>query len=154
MRRRYTPADLVCEVLSAALVFAAFCVPALRWHELPAQLPAHFDAAGQINRWADKRSLWALPGILLALWALLTIVGCFPSLWNTGVPVTEQNRERVYRLLGSLLSIEKLALCAVFFVLLLRTLTARPLPGWFLPVSLAAVFAPLTVCLARIFRAR
>ena len=95
-----------------------------------------------------------MPVIAWLLYGLLTVVEQFPSAWNTGVKVTAENREQVYALLGHMLSTLKLLVMVMFAWITLWCALARPLPVWFLPVVLAAVFGNMAYWLVRIFRAR
>ena len=98
--------------------------------------------------------LLVLPVIGWAVYVLMTVVEHFPSLWNTGVQITVENRARVYRLLGHLLSTLKCLTTAMFAGLTLWCVLARPLPGWFLPVVLVVLFGDMIFWLVRVIRAR
>lgn len=126
----------------------------LTWGSIPAQVPLHYNAAGQIDRWGGKGTLMALGVIAWVLYGLLTAAEQFPSAWNTGVKITEENRERVYALLGHLLSTLKLVICAMFVWILAAAARCRPLSAWFLPVVLGAVFGDMLYWFIRVFRAR
>lgn len=43
-----------------------------------------------------KSEMLLLPVMAWLLYLLLTVIERFPKIWNTGVTVTEENRERVY----------------------------------------------------------
>ena len=126
----------------------------LTWGSIPAQVPLHYNAAGQIDRWGGKGTLMALGAIAWVLYGVLTAVERFPGAWNTGVKITEENRERVYALLGHLLSTLKLVICAMFAWILAAAALCRPLSGWFLPVMLGAVFGDMLYWFIRVFRDR
>lgn len=148
--RRTRLIDLLC----LALLGGSALWLLLRWNTIPARVPGHYGIGGLPDRWTGKASLWSLPAVGAVLYALLHTAEHFPALWNTGVPVTDQNRRRVYGILYGLLSTQKLLLCAVFAYLTLRSARASTLPGWFLPVFLLLVFGSLTRDLVRLFRAR
>lgn len=126
----------------------------LYWGRIPAQVPMHYNAAGEIDRWGDRSSLLILPVISWLLYGLLTVAEQFPGAWNTGVKITEENRERVYPLLGHLLSTLKLLVVAMFTWIILWCALARPLPVWFLPVVLGVVSGDMVYWLIRVLRAR
>ena len=136
-------------VLAGDAAFLAAC-----WHRIPAEVPMHFNAAGQIDRWGDKAELLILPVIAWLMYGLLTVVEQFPGAWNTGVKVTEENRERVYALLAHMLSTLKLLIMVLFTWITVWCALARPLPAWFLPVVLTALFGNLVYWVVRLFRAR
>ena len=57
---------------------------AARWQALPSRVPMHYNAFGEIDRWGSKTSLAALLGVAWVLYGLLSVIGRFPALWNTG----------------------------------------------------------------------
>lgn len=152
MKKR--PLDRTMNVLSLLLLAGATAWLCLTWRDIPSRVPLHYNAAGQIDRWGGKGSLVALGVIAWGLYGMLTAAEQFPGAWNTGVKITEENRERVYALLGHLLSTLKLVICAVFVWILAAAAGCRPLPVWFLPLVLGAVFGDMLYWFARVFRAR
>lgn len=152
MKRRFL--DRLMNWLSLLLLAATTLFLLLSWQGIPAEIPMHFNALGEIDRWGGKASLLVLPGIAWVTYGLMTVVEHFPGLWNTGVRITVENRERVYRLLGHLLSTLKCLITALFVFLTLWCTLARPLPGWFLPVVLGCLFGDIIYWLVRVVRAR
>ena len=82
----------------------------------------------------------------------LSLLQRFPQIWNTGVEVTEENRERVYRILMYMIETLKLLIEAVVSFLTVYSMTGKDLPGWFYPVFIGGIFADMIfwlVCLSR-----
>lgn len=148
------PLDKLMNRLSLLVLVGTVVFLAGYWKQIPAEVPMHYNAAGEIDRWGSKAELLILPVIAWLLYGLLTVVEQVPSAWNTGVKVTAENREQVYALLGHMLSTLKLLVMVMFAWITLWCALARPLPVWFLPVVLAAVFGNMAYWLVRIFRAR
>ena len=148
------PLDKLMNRLSLLVLLGTAVFLVLYWKDIPQKVPMHFNAAGQIDRWGSKAELLILPVIAWLLYLLMTVVEQFPGAWNTGVKVTEENRERVYALLGHMLSTLKFLIMVMFAWITLWCALAKPLPVWFLPVVLAAVFGDMLYWLVRLFRAR
>lgn len=148
------PLDKLMNRLSLLVLVGSVVFLAGYWKQIPAEVPMHYNAAGEIDRWGTKAELLILPVIAWLLYGLLTVVEQVPSAWNTGVKVTAENWERVYALLGHMLSTLKLLVMVMFAWITLWCALARPLPVWFLPVVLAAVFGNMAYWLVRIFQAR
>ena len=55
----------------------------------------HYDFAGNIDRWGSKLEILILPVIAWIIYVFMTILEKFPEAWNTGVKVTEENKERI-----------------------------------------------------------
>ena len=148
------PLDKLMNRLSLLVLLGTALFLALYWRHIPQEVPMHFNAAGEIDRWGDRSTLLVLPVISWLLYGLMTVVEQFPGAWNTGVKVTEENRERVYALLGHMLSTLKFLIMVMFAWITLWCALAKPLPVWFLPVVLGAVFGDMIYWLVRVFRAR
>ncbi len=148
------PLDKLMNRLSLLVLVGTVVFLAGYWKQIPAEVPMHYNAAGEIDRWGSRAELLILPVIAWLLYGLLTVVEQIPSAWNTGVKVTAENREQVYALLGHMLSTLKLLVMVMFAWITLWCALARPLPVWFLPVVLAAVFGDMAYWLIRLFRAR
>ncbi|MEN6339812.1 MAG: DUF1648 domain-containing protein, partial [Clostridiaceae bacterium] len=121
----------ITETLSLALMIGTIVYLIVMWRSIPDTIPAHYNAAGEVNRWGDKSELIFLPIIGGMLYFLITLVQQYPQAWNTGVAVTEQNRERVYRILGNLIGTTKLMMLLVFSSLTVLSSLGLALPIWY-----------------------
>ena len=113
----------------------------LSWNGIPESIPGHYNAAGVADRWGSRMELWILPAVTTVFYIGISIVERFPGIWNTGVEVTEENRERVYGVLLFMITAMKLLLCADFTVMSGYQIRQENLPVWFLPVFLVLTFA-------------
>ena len=57
-------ADLFCVLLLAGV----FIYLAFGWKAIPEQIPGHYNAAGMIDGWTDKKELFVLPVIALIMY--------------------------------------------------------------------------------------
>ena len=140
----------------AAFISMVFCYIyiLISWSGIPEKVPGHFDSMGNVTSWSGKGTVWLMPIIMLAMFVLLTVIGMFPSLWNTGVKVTEENRERIYSILKGMLDTIKLTICLTFTVISLYMARCSALPSWFMAVTLVLILGPIAVYLALLFRER
>jgi uncharacterized membrane protein len=77
--------------IAVAALAASGALTAMAIHgtpPLPARIPTHFDAAGNINGWGEPRMLWLLPIIATGVVGLMTLVSFFPQSFNYPVRVT------------------------------------------------------------------
>ena len=126
----------------------------LFWRRIPGRIPMHYNFAGEIDRWGDKSELLFLVVVAWVLYVLLVAVERFPQIWNTGVQVTPENRERVYRTLKYMLGTMKVLMNGVFAFLIVQTTFGQALSGWFLPVFLVVFLGDLVFWLVRLYRIR
>lgn len=82
--------------LSTVLILGLVLVLALTYHALPPMLPTHYGVDGVVDGWSNKGHLWywVLGGIVVNIGLLW--LGRRPDLYNYPVPVTSDNRERLY----------------------------------------------------------
>ena len=57
-----------------SLVFLGFV-----WGELPDEVPAHYNASGEVDRWGSKYELFILPGIGLFILLLMQLFERHPE---------------------------------------------------------------------------
>ena len=96
---------IITNSICAALILAYVVVLALKWAQLPEQVPLHFDGTGAADKYGGKGSLIVQPVIAAFIFGIIAIVERVPSLWNLPVKVTAANRERVYAFTTLLLGI-------------------------------------------------
>lgn len=146
--RFHKAANLACLLALVLLLAYLFFF----WDTLPEKLPMHYNFAGEVDRWGGRGELLLLPIIAGVLYIGMTVLEKFPAIWNTGVRVTEQNSDAVYREVKNLLVLMKLAVVLTFSLLTVVSSIAKPLPGWFMPVVLILVFGPIVAFSVRVRR--
>ena len=149
---RRTIPDRVLEGLSLLGMAGTTLYLIVCWDSFPDRIPAHHNAAGEIDRWGGKGELLFLPVMMWILYIGITLIQRFPQIWNTGVQVTPVNGARVYRTLMYMVKTLKLIITAGLSFLSIFGVTGKNLPVWFLPVFLGVTFADLIfwlVCLVR-----
>lgn len=122
------------------------------WGKLPDKIPGHYNAAGVADHWGDKNEILILPIISVVLYALLTIVSFFPSVWNTPVKITEENREFVYLNLKTMLILIKMEIIIAFAYITYCNIKIQSLGTWFLPVELIMVFGTVIYYIIKVSR--
>lgn len=114
--------------LALAILCALFCVVFLAIygpHPLPASIPVHFDNAGHVNGWGSPFTLFFLPGVALAVYAIMALVAQFPESFNYPVRVTDENRSRLEELTYDLMAwmkFEIVCLCSAITWLWLQSI--------------------------------
>ncbi|MEK4023280.1 MULTISPECIES: DUF1648 domain-containing protein [Sporosarcina] len=84
------------DVLTVALFAACLVYLLLHWNRLPDQIPAHFGANGEVDRWGSKFELFILPAIAIFLWIGLWVLEKYPHLYNY-INLRPDNVEIQYR---------------------------------------------------------
>ena len=144
--------DILVNILCIGMLAGVLIYLALNWGKLPDPLPAHYNAAGEVDRWGSKGELLALPVINIIMYLGITAVESFPQIWNTGVAVTETNKEQLYRILKNLIGSVKLIVVLVFSYITLSSSLAVGLSIWFLPIFLCLMFGTILYFIRKLVR--
>ena len=97
-----------------ALLLGSIVFVLIRWPHLPAQIPMHFNARGEVDGWGGRASLLIMPLIGLVMDAVLALSMRFPKTWNAGVRITLYNRARIYRILRDMMAETRLGMAILF----------------------------------------
>lgn len=149
---KYTKLHITLEIISFLLILAMFIYLLIVWKDIPDTIPMHYNIRGEIDRYANKNSIFFLPVVSLILYVLLTVVAFFPSIWNIPVTITQENRERVYRCIKSMLLLLKVEIVGTFLFIEYYDVKKKPLPGAFLGIELLTIFATLIFFIYRTFK--
>jgi uncharacterized membrane protein len=152
MKVKSTAFDWICDGLSILILVGISLFLLVKWPSIPAKIPMHYDASGAIDRYGTRSELVVVPIIAWILYGSMTALGFFPQVWNTGVRVTEENRERVYRTLKHLMSSMKLVLVVIFSYLTVNSLLGCALPVWFMPVFIVLILGVLLCWILRLVK--
>ena len=145
----------IAQILAPALLLGSVAYILIVWHRLPAQIPIHYNGAGEIDGCGGKGVLLFMPLFGLLTELVLSLSERFPKSWNTGVRVTVLNKARVYRLVRDLMADLRLVMALLFggFGLYLSTMPERFSSA--VPVLLALlILLPLLRYLIRLRRAK
>lgn len=154
MKIKNSPVDIIMEVLGLVMLIGTPLYLVIRWPSIPDKLPMHYNFAGEIDRWGGKGEILFLVVMVWILYLMISLVEHFPSVWNTGVQVTPENRMRVYRTLKYMVKTLKLAMTLVFTFLIFNTVAGIPLPEWFTVVYVLLIIGDLAFWLIRLYRVR
>lgn len=126
------------------------------WGQLPDQVPGHFDAAGNIDRWGSKWELIILPIIAAILTVFMAFLEKHPE-WHNYMNLNESNIEFQYKNSRLLLNIMKNEILVFLAYISFRSLQvslgkADSLGIAFLPVFLIVLFGTMIFFVVRSLR--
>jgi uncharacterized membrane protein len=150
IRPDMTPADWLMEVLAMAGLLVIFGYTLYQYAHLPETIPSHFDAAGKVDDYANRGSVWVLPGLSLFIYFLLTFIILIPHQFNYMVRITPQNALRQYTLALRLIRYLKAFIIWLFFFITMGIVMSAAgkssgLGLWFLPITLGMIFIPMII---------
>jgi len=134
----------IIEVLSVLMLLCSF-LPLLAYGSLEgAQVPIHFDAAGNPDSFEDRQVLIYLPILSLFLFAVLTFAEKRPKHINIPIKLTENGRDFLYA--NGWKFMRELKLCCMFMTAYISYWTyavalgkAASMPVWGIIVAIAAM---------------
>lgn len=135
--------DIVVNFLSLLCLVGTVIFLIISWETIPAEIPGHYNGAGEVDKITDKNSLIVLLVVEWIMFIGLSVVEKFPQIWNTGIQATEQNTEKVYRILKTMIGTIKLLFVLVFSYLTIHSTTGENLSFLFLPVVLILIFGAM-----------
>ena len=146
--------DVLEAIVSLSCLFGVTLYLLLAWNTIPAKIPAHYNAAGEVNRWGSKSELIALPIVSWLIFGMITLIERLPQVWNTGVRITQENRTVVYRLLKNLIAWIKMVTLIIFGSLTVLSSLCLNLPIWFLLAFLVVLLGTIAYFIVKLSRIR
>lgn len=145
MEIKHNKLDIIAEVFCMILLIVTTLYTIYMYIQLPEKIPIHYNSAGVIDRYGNKLEIFILLIVTWVMYIGLSLVTRVPQFWNTGVSVTAENKDRVYRILKNMLKIIKMEIIVIFCYLIYNTTTLYDLPKWFVPVFLVLLFSTMLI---------
>ena len=145
MEIKHNKLDTIAEVFCMILLIVTTLYTIYMYIQLPEKIPIHYNAAGVIDQYGNKLEIFILLIVTWVMYIGLSLVTRVPQFWNTGVSVTAENKDRVYRILKNMLKIIKMEIIVIFCYLIYNTTTLYNLPKWFVPVFLVLLFSTMLI---------
>lgn len=125
--------------LSGLALLGTTVYTVIRYGSLPDKIPSHFDGAGMADAYGHKSMLVMFIFLAWMLFGVLSAVAFLPpDAWS--VP---NRNPRTLAAAADMLAVMKLVTVLMFCWLIFCSVQGWNLGGWFLPVTMAGLFAPL-----------
>lgn len=126
----------------------------ITWKNIPDMIPGHYNIAGEIDKYSSKNSIWILIVVQILLFTMMSVLERFPNIWNIGVQITEENRERVYTNLRNMQTYLKMMIMIYFSYMTFQSIGGGNLHSMSVFVFLVLVFGGMAIFLIKIFKNR
>lgn len=146
MSARRAKFDWVLEAVALAAFVAIIGTIAVSWNSLPPQVPIHFGASGEADRFGDKSGLLVIPLVATFLYGLLTAVSGNTRLVNIPLALDPDAPEVQALILRMVIVLKTVLLVNLFYITWAIVKIgghSGGLGNLFLPISTAAVFLVL-----------
>src|SRR5699024_311034 len=120
------------------------------WSKLPAEVPAHYNAAGEVNRWGSKGELFILPSIGLFMIILMELFEKHHEMHNHPRRFNESNAEQFYLQSRKMINQLKNICLIVFALILIESISIALGWGnifgkWMLPLLIVGTGLPIVI---------
>lgn len=126
----------------------------ITWKDIPDMIPGHYNIAGEIDKYSSKNSIWIILVVQILLFTMMSVLERFPNIWNTGVKITDKNREVVYTTLRNMQTYLKMMIMLYFSYMTFQSIAGERLNSISVFVFLILVFGGMAIFLAKIFKSR
>lgn len=126
----------------------------ITWKNIPDMISGHYNIAGEIDKYSSKNSIWILIVVQILLFTMMSVLERFPNIWNTGVQITEENRERVYTNLRNMQTYLKMMIMIYFSYMTLQSIAGERLNSISVFAFLILIFGGMSIFLVKIFKNR
>lgn len=140
------------QILSVLCLTASTLFLAAGWNQIPEKVPGHYNFAGEADSMTGKGTLILIPVMNWLMYLGISALEHFPQVWNTGVEITAQNRERVYRVLYHMIVSMKLSVVLIFSFM--TVWHENYMPSCFFTAAMLLTFGPMLFFLIQLWRAR
>lgn len=145
-----TKSEWVWDVIGYTCYIGSIVFLLTIWNRLPDQVPAHFNLAGEVDRWGSKWELIILPIIGGITLIIMQFLEKHPEVHNYPSRLNESNAPQFYLLSRKMFNQVKNMCSLIFTAIILESVTIALKWGkgfgvWFLPVLIIAVFIPLMI---------
>lgn len=144
----------IANLISLLSVVGIVLYVIITWKNIPDMIPGHYNIAGEIDKYSSKNSIWILIVVQILLFTMMSVLERFPNIWNTGVKITEENRERVYTNLRNMQTYLKMMIMIYFSYMTFQSIGGGNLHSMSVFVFLVLVFGGMAIFLVKIFKNR
>ena len=131
-------ASKITNVICLCLILGYIIFLIVFWKDIPDMIATHFNAAGTPDSYGGKVTLVFEPILAVLLWGVLAFISHFPQAWNFPVTVTEENKEKLYRIALRMLNILKVLVVLLCIYAGLASIISMSV--WILWLLLGTVF--------------
>ncbi|RIW30372.1 DUF1648 domain-containing protein [Bacillus salacetis] len=143
-----TKGEWIWDIIGYSLFTGAIILLILKWGALPEEVPAHYNARGEVDRWGSKWELLTLPGIGAFTILLMQVFEKYPETHNYPQRMNDSNVKEFYLNSRKMINIIKNLSLILFALILFESVSIALGWGdgfgkWFLPLTIIGLGIPL-----------
>jgi|SRR5690625_3075775 len=149
-----TKSEWFWDIIGFSLYIGMIALLIVVWNKLPDQVPAHYNAAGEVDRWGSKWELLILP--LVGFFTVMMMIGFefYPEMHNYPKRFNKSNAEQFYLNSRKMVNQLKNTVLIVFSLIMFESIAialewTNGFGVWFLPIIVVLSFFPIVVALIK-----
>src|SRR5699024_10167296 len=91
-----TKSEWIWDVIGYTFYLGSILFLIIMWNKIPAEVPGHYNALGEVDRWGSKWELLILPGTGLFLLLSMQSLEFFPEVHNYPKRFKPSNAKQFY----------------------------------------------------------
>lgn len=145
-----TKSEWVWDIIGFLSYFGSIIFLVVLWSDLPEEVPGHFNAVGEVDRWGAKGELLILPVVGAFLTLLMQVLEKSPEVHNYPKRLNESNAEQFYLCSRKLVNQLKNICLLLFSFILFESISIAlgwesGFGKWFLPIMMIGTGIPIIV---------
>ena len=153
---KITPFELMFNGMTLILFIGSIIYLLFVWGTLPSEVPAHYNATGEVDRWGSKWEMIILPIIAAILWIGMTILEKYPHVFNY-MNLKKDNIRGQYLNARRMLNVLKNTITLIFAYMNWKDVQIAlghddALGVWFTPVFFLLLFVPMGYYIIKSFQ--
>jgi uncharacterized membrane protein len=147
--------DWSVEAFVILCILALWIFVILKYNKLPAIIPCHYNAAGEIDGYGSKSAIFLLPVITTLLYFFLTFVQRRPQFFNfANIQVNDDNAEPLFKIGTRLVLLTKAFVTSSFSMMAVQMIQdamyAPSIPDWIVRIPLILTFVVVVYTVIKI----
>lgn len=153
---KITPWEWIFNLITLLFFVGSVIYLIMIWPSLPNEVPAHYNAAGEVDRWGEKWEMSILSIVGAGLWTGITILEKYPHLYNY-LNLTKDNVRSQYLNARQMLNVIKNIITLFLAYITWKAVQValgydESLGSWFMLVFLLFLFVPMGYFIIRSLR--
>ncbi|MFD2630007.1 DUF1648 domain-containing protein [Oceanobacillus kapialis] len=145
-----TKTEWIADVIGYTAYVGSIVFFIYSWGMLPDEVPAHYNAMGEVDRWGSKFELLILPIVGALVGGMCQVFERFPESHNYPERLNEENAAAFYRNSRNMINQIKNVCFIIFAFILVESITiaqgwGQGMGAWVLPVLVGSSLIPIVI---------
>lgn len=150
--KTFSKFQITLELMTLAINIGTGIFLIVIWGSLPDKIPTHFNALGEADGYGSPSNLIFIFVMMFVLCLMIFAITLFPNIWNMPGKITENNSNKAYSYMRSMLCCLSLILALTFSYMTIMSALQKSLGIWFTAVSLILTFGDIIFFIVKTVR--